>query len=256
MRRPIIGLTSNFDWNTEVTAREQSYLLAGYSDGVYAAGGLPQAIPVPDEYDPGLVREILRCYDGLIFTGGRDLPPRYYNEDPHPKAVLMHERREHFELTLFRAADAVCIPIFAICLGHQLAHVARGGGLIQHVDDLPRSPTTVHYVGGDASAFHDVRIADGSRLAQILGRTSLEVNSRHHQAVDIERQGAGLKPVAFAPDGVLEASEDCDGRFLLTVQWHPEDLLGRPAHPILFTTLVEAAAERMVYRKRPAQARR
>jgi len=240
--RPLIGITSNFNPNTEDPPRLQSYLLAGYTDAIFATGGMPQAVPVPADYDDALLDEILGRYGGLMFTGGNDLDPRHFGQQAHARAQLLHPRRDRFELDLFRRADARKVPMFCTCLGHQVAHVGRGGRLIQHLDDLEFSPPVSHHRSNEENAFHDVRIAAGSRLARIVGQTSLEVSSRHHQIVDNDHPGAGLRTVARSADGVIEASEDCDGRFLLTVQWHPEDLLDRPAHRALFAALVQEAA--------------
>jgi putative glutamine amidotransferase len=242
--RPRIGITSNFGFSKDDPPRPQSYLLAGYSDAIFAVGGMPQATPVPPEYDDTLLDEILARCDGLMFTGGYDLDPRHFGQQPHERSILLHPRRDAFELDLFRRADAKRIPIFAICLGHQLAHVARGGRLIQHVDDLRLTPAVCHHLPSDENAFHDVRIEPDARLAKIAGGTRIEVNSRHHQIVDSEHLGVGLRTVAVSPDGVVEASEDMDDRFLLTVQWHPEDLLDRPEHLALFAALVEKGARR------------
>lgn len=241
--RPIIGITSNFGMNKEKPSRLHSYLLAGYCDGVLAAGGLAQPVPVPPDHDGALLDEILDCYDGLLFTGGADLDPLRYGARPHQRTHVLHSRRERFEVDLFRRADARRAPILGICLGHQLAHVARGGALLQHVDDLDLSPAVAHHLADEENAYHDVDIAADSRLAESIGVARLEANSRHHQIVDPARVGAGLATVATSADGVIEASEDCDGRFLLTVQWHPEDLLDRREHLALFRALVDEAKQ-------------
>lgn len=240
--RPVIAVSSNFGMNREDPARLQSYLLAGYTDAVFAVGGMPQAVPVPPEHDDGLLDEILSRCDGLVFTGGYDLHPGQFGQQLHPRTHCLDPRRDRFEMDLFRRADARRVPIFAICLGHQVAHVARGGRLIQHVDKLGLSPAVRHHLANEENAFHEVRIEPDARLAQIVGGTRLEVASRHHQIVDGEHPGKDLRTVAVSADGVIEASEDCDGRFLLTVQWHPEDLLDRSEHLALFATLVEEAA--------------
>ncbi len=237
MRRPVIGITSSFRQTPPPTLRPQLLLNAAYSDAVFAAGGLPRPIALPEEPDTDLLDELLSGLGGLIFTGGGDLDPRQYGQPPHPRTEIMHPRRDRLELALFRRADERRLPILAICLGHQVAHVARGGRLIQHVEDLPRSPAIVHH-RPDGQAFHPVTVATDSRLARVLGSTELEVNSRHHQIVDAAAGGRGLRPVAFAPDGVLEGAEDCQDRYLLSVQWHPEDLLDRPAQLQLFADLV------------------
>lgn len=241
--RPCIGVTNSFNPNKEQPERLQSHLLAGYSDGIYAAGGLPWAIPVPPEPGATLLDEIIARCAGLMFTGGYDLTPARFGQQPHARTHLMHARRDRFEVELFRRADARRLPIFGICLGHQVAHVSRGGRLIQHVDDLKLSPAFRHHLSNEENAFHDVQIEPDSELARIVGGTRLEVTSRHHQAVDADHPGRGLRTSAVSDDGVIEASEDCDGRFLLTVQWHPEDLLDRAEHLDLFAALVDRAGQ-------------
>ena len=144
-------------------------------------------------------------------------------------------------MALFRRADAARVPMFCICLGLQVAHVARGGRLLQHVDDLSLTPHVTHHLEIDENAFHDVEITPDSHLARIVDASRIEVSSRHHQIIDPAHLGRGLRNVAFAADTVIEASEDFDNRFLLAVQWHPEDLVDRPEHRALFAALVDAA---------------
>lgn len=237
--RPLIGVTSSFEIGENQRAR--AYLNAAYTDAVFAAGGLPQPLPLPPKNDPALFDELLARCDGLLFTGGPDLNPKHYGQTPHPKTGVLHERRDNFEIEFFRRADAAGLPILAVCLGCQVANVARGGCLVQHVDDLPRQTNTIHHKPDNTAAYHDVSVEPDSRLAKIVGATRFEVNSRHHQIVDRAQVGGNLRPVAFAPDGVVEAAEDRDGRFLFAVQWHPEDLIDRPEHLRLFQALVDAA---------------
>lgn len=238
--KPVIGITSSFETSGDPPS-SRSYLNAAYTDAIFAAGGLPQPLPVPPRISSDLLDELLGRCDALLFTGGPDLDPRHYGQPPHPRTQVLDPRRDCFELEAFRRADQRGLPILAICLGCQVASVARGGCLVQHVDDLPRTPPVVHHRPDGSSAFHDVRIERDSRLAQIVGRTQIEVNSRHHQLVDRSQIGGNLRPVAFAPDGVVEAAEDVTGRFLLAVQWHPEDLIDRPEQLRLFEALVAAA---------------
>ncbi len=242
--KPVIGVTSNFGLDHDADPpRERSYLLAAYSEAVFAAGGMPHPLPVPGSYDGTRLDEMLATIDGLLLTGGFDLHPHHYGDTVHARANLLHVKRDRFEVDLFRAADACRIPMFAICLGMQVAHVVRGGRLHQHVDELGLEPMVVHHLPGDRNAFHPVRVESDARLARILGRPELEVSSRHHQIIDPQQPARGLRPAAWAPDGVLEASEDfSDGRFLLAVQWHPEDIFDRPEHLALFAAHVEAAA--------------
>jgi gamma-glutamyl-gamma-aminobutyrate hydrolase PuuD len=238
--RPIIGVTSSFATEGD-PPRERSYVNAAYTDAIFAAGGIPQPIPAPPEPDEALLENLLLRYDGLLFTGGPDIDPSHYGQQRHPKTTVLHARRQAFELAWFRKADLAEKPILAICLGCQVANVARGGCLVQHVDELPRESPVEHYRPDHSSAYHEVEVESDSRLAEIVGRTRFEVNSRHHQLVDRQHVGGRLRPVAFARDGVVEAAEDRGDQFMIAVQWHPEDLIDREEHLRLFKALVEAA---------------
>lgn len=246
--KPLIGITSNIETIEEAARgnrKPHCYINAAYVDAVFAAGGVPLVLPPPPaDFSESDFVELIRPCDGVLFTGGPDLDPRHYGQARHPQTCVLPPRRDRFDLALFRFADRQERPILAICLGCQIANVARGGSLVQHVDDLPAKVAIEHHRPDHSSAFHPVRIDAASRLATIIGRTEIEVNSRHHQVVNPEQLGGRLRPVAFAPDGVVEAAEDVEGRFLIAVQWHPEDLIDRPEHLAIFRALVEAATLR------------
>ncbi len=240
--RPVIGVTCSVDVGADEGGKLRAYVNSAYTDAIFAAGGLAQPIVAPGEVDDGLLAELAGRFDGFLFTGGADLDPRHYGQARHAKTHVMHTRRDALELEMFRAADESGKPILAICLGCQVANVGRGGCLVQHVDDLPRKTGVEHHKPGGASAFHEVELEAGSRLAQITGKQRFEVNSRHHQVLDREKVGGRLRPVAFAPDGCVEAAESTEDRFLIAVQWHPEDLIERPEHLRLFEALVSASS--------------
>lgn len=182
--------------------------------------------------------------DGLILTGGLDVVPERYGESPHPKVKRTDDARDAFELALLRDALAADLPVLAICRGHQLLNVALGGRLLQHIDSGEHDAH--RKVEGVPSRWHRVRLAPGSRLRALLGADEIEINSRHHQAVLPETLAPGLEPVAFSPDGLVEAVESREHRWLIGVQWHPE--LAEADHPgfaqrcqPLFAALVEEA---------------
>ncbi len=162
----------------------------------------------------------------------------------HETMYDVDDERDQFELALVRQARDRGTPMLAICRGMQVANVALGGDLVL---DIPSetSHALVHYSrGSDVFLAHQrVRLDPGSRLAALLGTTQVMVNSMHHQAV--RRPGAGLRPVGWADDGVVEAMEPANGKWpLLGVQWHPECLVGHdPFARRLFEALVEAARE-------------
>ena len=189
MRRPAIGITCSFQQTDPPNPRLQTRLNAAYSDAVFAAGGLPRPIALPAEPEPSLLDDLLSGLDGVIFSGGLDLDPQRYGQTRHPKAELMHERRDRFELALFRRADELRLPILAICLGSRW-RVARGGRLIQHLDDVPRPPSRHLRTDRPFMKSRWQRLTPGA----LIGTTRLEVNSRHHQAVDPIIPAAGCAP--------------------------------------------------------------
>jgi putative glutamine amidotransferase len=155
--------------------------------------------------------------DGLLLAGGSDIDPARYGAPRHPETGEPDPDRDSLETVLLREALERDLPVLAICRGHQLLNVVLGGTLAQHIEGhlLPKQ-----------SDVHPITIASPSRLRSILGVDEFVVNSRHHQGVD--RVASGLVVVARAPDNVVEALELPGKRFVLAVQWHPEDRTGGP----------------------------
>ncbi len=162
--------------------------------------------------------------DGLLLTGGTDIDPARYGQTPHEATDLPDTPRDQMEEALIQEAYARDLPVLAICRGLQLLNVVRGGTLIQHLDN-----STVHRVKGLAEV-HAIEVAPGTKLASIADAGVRMVNSRHHQAVD--RIGRGLLVSATAPDGVVEALEDPERRFVVAVQWHPEERIDVGEHDL------------------------
>ena len=154
----------------------------------------------------------LEGLDGLLLAGGSDVDAALYGAVRDPQAGEPDRERDRVETALLREALDRDLPVLAICRGVQLLNVAHGGTLVQHIEGH-KCP--------DQRDVHTVAVASGSRLRSILGVDELAVNSRHHQCV--ERVGAGLVVVATAADGVVEALELAAKRFVVGVQWHPED---------------------------------
>jgi putative glutamine amidotransferase len=181
--------------------------------------------------------------DGLLLSGGEDIHPALYGAELSPHCYPPSRERDLFELALFAAARQRELPVLGICRGIQLVNVGMGGTLYQ---DLPTErPSEIAHDAGSArdARTHAVRLAAGSRAAQALGATELRVNSFHHQAVD--RLAPGLIATGWSDDGVIEAAEGPgDGPWLLTVQWHPEEMHAEAKAPErgLFRALVEASA--------------
>jgi putative glutamine amidotransferase len=172
--------------------------------------------------------------DGLIFSGGSDLDPDLYDQEPHDETFGVVPERDRAELALLEAALARDLPVLAVCRGSQVLNVARGGDLVQHLPDLVGDEKHKHTPGTFAD--HDVTLQPGTRLASLLGDHA-PVKSHHHQGFG--RVGDGLRVAAHAEDGTIEAVEDPSRRFALGVLWHPE--AGEDLK--LFEELVDAARE-------------
>jgi putative glutamine amidotransferase len=163
--------------------------------------------------------ELLNSVSGLMLMGGTDVNSARYGEIPQPQTESPDDPRDQCELALIEKALERDLAILAICRGMQILNVQHGGSLIQHLE--PSGRHTFHGEDKSQSA-HSIEIVPNTKLARIAGKLSGEVNSRHHQA--ISRAGEGLVVSATDPrDGTIEAVERPDKRFVVGVQWHPEN---------------------------------
>jgi putative glutamine amidotransferase len=202
---------------------------------------------IPCGLQEATLRALYGRLDAVLIPGGGDVDPRHYGAEKHPLTDRIDPERDETELTVTRWAMEDDLPLFGICRGHQVMNVAMGGTLVQ---DIPSQVDTeiTHYVSKEmprSTQGHEVRIQPASRLAGIIGATAVAVNSYHHQSV--ERPAPTARVTAHAPDGIVEALEVPDRRFILSVQWHPEDMVGDDeAMQRLFDAFVDAARERAV----------
>jgi putative glutamine amidotransferase len=230
MVRPLVGITTYVTPARFGVWEAESVLVpADYVDAVKRAGGRPLLVPPSEDG----VDETLAAVDGLIFSGGSDLDPELYGQEPHAETVGVVAARDRAELVLLTAALARDLPVLAICRGSQVLNVALGGDLVQHLPDVVGDERHKHTPGEFAD--HDVTLEEGTRIGALLGDRA-PVKSHHHQGIG--RLGNGLRASAHAEDGVVEAIEDPARRFTLGVLWHPE--AGEDLK--LFEALVEEAA--------------
>jgi putative glutamine amidotransferase len=212
----------------------QSYVRA-----LTAAGCAPVLIPILDDDDR--LRAIYERLDGIVFPGGADIAPEEYGEQPIDNLNVIEAPRDRTELTLARWAFADDLPMLGICRGQQVLNVALGGTLYQ--DLLHQGVTQVEHSDADGRArtalIHPVRLDPSSRLAQLIDETRVEVNSLHHQAV--KTVAPQLRATGTSEDGVIEALESDDRRFLIAVQWHPEEIDTLPWVQRLFSGFARAA---------------
>lgn len=211
MSAPRIGVTR---WEGVVGER-----IAAYYDRLREAGGVE--VDLGPEAAGRRPEDLVRELDGLVLTGGVDIDPAQYGAAAHPRTNQPRPERDAFERGVLQAALDRDLPTLAICRGHQLLNVVAGGTLLQHIEDgSHRADYRAHPDG--VSRQHAVRLC--GRLADIYGNAGGAVNSRHHQAVTPGTLAPGLRVLAAAPDGLIEAVELPGRRWVIGVQWHPERL--------------------------------
>lgn len=214
--KPLIGITTAYDEKRQVCEVDISYV-----EAVLRNEGIPLVLPPIDSQEA--VDRYVQELDGLVLVGGRDIPPSMYGQTSHETTEVLPERRTRFDSMLIAHWMASGKPVLGVCLGMQFTNVVMGGSMIQDIPSL---------VGTDVNhkkVYHRVTIAADSTLARLLGAETAMVYSSHHQAVD--RIGEGLKPIARADDGVVEALERTDGGLGIFVQWHPEAMMEKePNH--------------------------
>lgn len=240
MTRPLIAVTCGTGYARTRPDQAQDRLFRLYSRAIANAGGIP--VVVTGLEHPWMAAELADRTDGLLLTGGADIDPARYGAEPHPATRAEDPARDAAEFPIAQAFLDADIPILGICRGLQLLNVLLGGTLIQ---DIPTETTgAIAHRRGDVrtTPAHDIAIVPGSRLARIVGGTRIGVNSFHHQAA--RSVASALTVTARAEDGIVEGAEIDGARFVVAVQYHPEDMAGfQPHADALFGAFVEAACQ-------------
>ena len=206
------------------------------------SGAIPLMLPITGEDE--LIDEYLKIVDGLYFSGGNDISPLLFGEDPIKEVRDIDYCRDEFETKLFRKAAAKNMPILGICRGAQVMNVSAGGSLYQDIY-VQKDGTSGHMPKFESAryAHHSVKIMKDTILYDILQTEEINVNSYHHQAV--RDLAEGFKVSALSKDGIIEAIESANHSFIVGVQWHPEILVEKyPVFLKIFEALVNAASKK------------
>ena len=233
MKKPVIGIIPS-----QQNQFSEYKLKKVYGQAVQAAGGLPVLIPF--SADRELSRLYLKQLDGLLLTGGLDLDPYFYGEEPEPGLGAIDPERDHFEILMAQLAYQQQVPTLGICKGLQVLNVAAGGSLIQDLSSR-REKVYQHYQDAPrAYPTHQVTIDQSSNLYQIIQKEKIRVNSLHHQA--IKEVAANFRVAAKAGDGIIEAIENKGPGFALGIQWHPEEMWAeeRTAYQLFLALVTES----------------
>jgi putative glutamine amidotransferase len=217
--------------------------LEDYRQSILHTGGEVRVL------EPSAGLAALDGVDGLLLTGGEDVAPARYGEEPDPTVVDVDPARDEFEIGLVGVARARGIPILAICRGVQVLNVACGGTLVQDIpSQVPGAGEHSFKVPPNEPYLlaHEVWVDKDSLLLKVMserleGADTCDVNSRHHQAV--KAVAPGFRVSATAPDGVIEAIEDPAARFCLGVQWHPENFWRTGEFRALFEAFLAASGQ-------------
>lgn len=235
--KPVIGifLDTNEDSEKYSYAALPWYALRRcYAQNVERFGGIPIMLPYNKDID-----STLNLIDGLIIPGcDEDINPKFYGHEIKSTKVKVKDERAEYEMEFTKKALAKNIPTFGICNGLQLINVLFGGTLIQHIPDVHKSNWNHEQPPPKNTPTHPIIIEDGTILKNLSTPVEIMVNSTHHQA--IETVGNGLTVSAKAPDGIIEAIESKDYKFLVGVQWHSEYLNTELDHN-LFKKLIEVS---------------
>ena len=242
MSLALIGITCGLKTQT---GKSNVSIPEAYMQAVFKAGGLP--VIIPETVSTAELDGLRQRLDGLLLTGGADVDPLRYNGKPHPKVYGIDEQRDEVEINLAQLAASTGWPFLGICRGIQVINVALGGTLFTDIEDQMPDALKHDYNSITERDFeaHPVQLEADSTLARTLssvGGLSVMVNSLHHQG--IQKIAADLRPIAVAPDHLVEAVELPGHPFGLGVQWHPEAMPDSPQMQALFRAFVDAAGKK------------
>jgi putative glutamine amidotransferase len=230
---PVIGITCHQDYSTNKLTVNKHYIHA-----VEKNGALPLLLPDVTAFD--MVLNHCDIIDGLILAGGVDVDPRFFGEQPIGTGEITPER-DSYEMALAGEFLAKDKPILAICRGLQVLNICAGGDIYQDINARPERVIKHMQQAPKWYPTHRVSVKDDSKLGKILGKSQLQVNSFHHQAP--RRVGPGFQATAWSEDGIIEAIESDSHRFIIGIQWHPEQMLSRSEQRKLFQAFIKSCGK-------------
>lgn len=245
MKKPFIGILANLhlDKHEPLPYVEVSGVQRDYIYAIERAGGIPIMLPVCEE--PEVIRQQVAHVDGILLTGGYDVHPLHYGEEPTPLLEATHPERDSYELFAIKIADELQKPIFAICRGMQLLNVAYGGSLYQDISMCSAEHVEHRQKAKRSEPTHTIEIVKETLLHKILSADSLVTNSFHHQAV--KRLAPGFIVNAYSQDGMIEGIERPGERYMLALQWHPEMMAATdPYMQLIFQTFVNKCSNKEI----------
>jgi len=220
---PVIGVPGYWHESEAILGHQATAVPDSYIRALLKIDAIPLIIPVIQSRK--ILEQLFQMIDGLLLIGGPDLDPLHYHQAAHAGLRKVTPARDNMEMQVSLWALEANLPIMAICRGIQVLNVAAGGTLCQDIaSQLPNAAKHDYYPDYSKDFLaHTVKPLHGSRLAGIIGDDEVSVNSLHHQAID--KLGQSLRPVAYSPDGIIEAVEGIDASWIVGVQWHPEWLV-------------------------------
>lgn len=241
-KKPIIGISGDTKLisNEVFQGHKFAYMINNYVESIERSCGVPYIIPIIQNEE--IIKQQVKNIDALILSGGSDVNPLLFGEEPSEKLGAIVNERDIYDTKLLKFAMKLDKPILGICRGIQVLNIVNGGTLYQDLS-LHQGHSVKHFQSGSpSSATHTVDIIKNSVLYEILGEKAL-VNSFHHQAV--KKVAKGFKVTALSKDGVVEAIEKEGESFVLGIQWHPE-MMSREHNEMqkIFDVLVEKATEK------------
>lgn len=239
---PLIGILANIETmdRDPFLGQERTCLNQSYIQSIIKAGGIPLILPVVQEKE--IIHSYVSLIDGLVLSGGYDVHPHLYGEEPHPDLGAIHPERDAFEIEALKKTYEQKKPILGICRGLQVINVAFGGTLYQDLSHAGSSERikhiqqTKHY-----TATHLVDLISDTQLRDIFGQETIGTNTFHHQSV--KKMAPGFIVNAKSRDGIIEGIEKVDYPFFIGVQWHPERMVDHHLNMLnLFSAFIAKAS--------------